>query len=109
MATIPIANAIQAIRQEIMKAVTQGANEALKFDLGAIELEFEVEISEGQRGGGGGKVGLNIGVVSAEVSGEKSGERSKSTTHRVELTLNPVTAKGGTVQVSAQDVQTRPD
>ena len=109
MTTIPIAQAIKAIRQEIMTAVAAGANEAVKFDLGAIELEFQVEISQGQSGGGGGSAGFNVGVVAVELSGERGVERSKTTTHTVKLTLNPVTSQGGTVQVSAQDMPTRPD
>jgi len=109
MATIPIAQAIKTIRDEIATAVRDGQNEEIKFDLGAIELEFQVEISQGQSGGGGGKAGFNVGVVALELSGEGNAERSKSTTHTVKLTLNPVKTDGSTVQVSAQDIPTRPD
>ncbi|MFZ9740020.1 MAG: trypco2 family protein [Prochlorotrichaceae cyanobacterium] len=109
MTTIPIAQAIKAIRQEITTAVKQGADEAVKFDLGDIELEFQVEISQGHSGSGGGSAGFNVGVVAVELSGEGGVERSKTTTHTVKLTLKPVTSQGGKVQVSAQDVQTRPD
>ena len=109
MTTIPIAQAIKAIRQEIITAVKQGADEAVKFDLGDIELEFQVEISEVKGGEAGASAGFNVGVVAVELSGKGEMQRSKATTHTVKLTLKPVTSQGGIVQVSAQDVQTRPD
>ncbi|KKJ00941.1 trypco2 family protein [Prochlorothrix hollandica] len=100
MATIPIAQAIQAIRSEIVTAVKAGENEAIKFDLGPIELEFQVEISEEKGGTGGASAGFNVGVVALEVSAEGELKRSKATTHTVKLTLKPVTTQGGSVQVS---------
>jgi hypothetical protein len=100
MATIPIAQAIKTIRDEIATAVRDGQNEEIKFDLGAIELEFQVEISEEKGGSGGASAGFNVGVVALELSGEGNLQRSKSTTHTVKLTLNPKTAQKGPIEIA---------
>lgn len=99
MANIPIAKAIQAIRSEIVTAVEAGKDEKIKFDLGPIELEFQVEIAQEGSGTAGASAKFNVWVVEAEVSGEAAIQRSKTTTHTVKLTLNPVTSDGP-VQVS---------
>lgn len=101
MANIPIAQAIQAIRSEIVTAVKAGEQEEIKFDLGPIELEFQVEISQGATGSAEAGAKFNVWVVEAEVTAGGELQRSKTTTHTVRLTLNPTNPKGsGPVQVS---------
>lgn len=122
MATIPIAEAIQAIRREIVAAVSQGEGEDIKFDLGDIELEFQVQFSQqkGEEGNmkGSFKGSLKDGVlpiiagVSVEASGEFSGkqseQKSKGTTHRVKLTLKPKRGDGSSLDVAGQGVTELP-
>ncbi len=109
MATIPIASAIQSLRQEIVAAMQQAQDEDMKFELGDIELEFQVQISQAQTDGIGAKGGLSIGVVSLEASGKEDKQRSKASTHRVKLTLKPTKADGSSFKVSSDDTSQRPD
>jgi hypothetical protein len=100
MANIPIAEAIQTIRREIVKAAKAGENEDIKFELGPIELEFQVEIAQERSGTSGVSAGFNVWVIEAEVSGEGTVQHSRATTHTVKLTLNPTNAQGGPLQVA---------
>lgn len=108
MATIPIAEAIQAIRREIVAAVSQSEGEDIKFDLGDIELEFQVQLSKQEGGDLGAKGNLNLGVVTLEASGKQNEQQSKATTHRVKLTLKPKRADGSSLDVSGQGVTELP-
>jgi hypothetical protein len=108
MATIPIASAIQSIRQEIVEAVRQGQNEAVQFELGDIELEFQVQFEQKKGDELNVKGDIKVFVVSAEASGKQSEQKSKASTHRVKLTLKPKKADGTNVKVSAQDLNERP-
>jgi hypothetical protein len=108
MATIPIANAIQSLRQEIVAAMQQAQDEDMKFELGDIELEFQVQITQQKGDEINAKGGFSFGLVSAEASGKESEQRSKASTHRVKLTLKPKKADGTNVKVSAQDLNERP-
>lgn len=109
MANIPIADAIQAIRREVVKAVKAGEKEEIKFELGPIELEFQVEIAQERSGTAGVSAGFNVWVIEAEVSGEGTVQHSRATTHTVKLTLNPQKSDGSSVKVSDNDMQERPD
>jgi hypothetical protein len=81
-AQIPLASAIRALRAEIVEAVRAGAGEEIRFALGPVELELEVEAA---REGGGGAA-ITFWLVS--VGGKAT--RSERTTHTVKLTLTPV-------------------
>jgi hypothetical protein len=81
---VPLASAIEALREELVTAVEQGADQKVRFALGPIELDFEVEItSEG---------GLDAGVRFWVVSLGAKGSRSSAQTHRVHVSLSPVAA-----------------
>jgi Trypsin-co-occurring domain 2 len=108
MATIPIANAIQSLRQEIIAAMQQAQDEDMKFELGDIELEFQVQITQQKGDEINAKGGFSFGLVSAEASGKESEQRSKASTHRVKLTLKPKKADGSSLDVSAQGVTELP-
>jgi hypothetical protein len=78
-AQIPLASAIRALRAELVEAVRAGEGEEIRFALGPVELELEVEA--------GAEGGINGGIKFWLVSIGGKGSRSSSATHRVKLTL----------------------
>ena len=81
---LPLASAIDALRRELVAALEQGKDAEVRFALGPVELEFQVEISYEA----GGEAGVKFWVVTL---GGK-GSRSSATTHTVRLRLSPVLA-----------------
>jgi Trypsin-co-occurring domain 2 len=81
-ARIPLSDAIRALRRELVEAVKEGKDQEVKFALGPIELELQVEVSST----GGGEAGIKFWVLSL---GGK-GERSSGRTQTVRISLTPV-------------------
>jgi hypothetical protein len=79
---IPLAEAIRALRRELLVAVREGADKELQFGLGPIELELQLEISREA----GGEAGIKFWVVSVGAKGT----RTSATTHTVKITLAPL-------------------
>ena len=77
-----LAETIKALRSELTAAMESGANDALRFQLGPVELELTLAIT--REGGVDG--GIRFGVISF---GAKAGI-SDQDTHRVKLSLQPV-------------------
>ena len=79
---IPLANAIRAIRAEVVDAVRASDGEELRFALGVVELELQVEaVSEA-----GGEAGVKFWVVSAGAKGN----RKSGSTHTLRVSLTPI-------------------
>ena len=81
---LPLATAIEALRQELIVALDKGKDAEVRFALGPVELEFQVEVSYEA----GGEAGVRFWVVTL---GGK-GSRTSATTHTVRLSLSPVLA-----------------
>jgi hypothetical protein len=90
MDTIPLREAIRALRSEILKAVEESVQE-VRFELGPIEMEFQVVIRKELDGEA--KLGLHVFAVQAEVGG--GGKRSDETMQKVKFVLNPISEKRG--------------
>src|SRR5262245_22854240 len=88
---IPLAAAIQALRAEVVEAMRQAGDEEVRFALGPIELELQVEASREASG----EAGIKFWLVS--IGGR--GSRSSSTTHTINLTLTPVSPTGEEIVV----------
>ena len=86
-AQIPLSSAIRALRRELVDAVKEGEEQEVKFALGPIELELQVEVSAT----GGGEAGIKFWVIS--VGGK--GERTSARTQTVRISLTPVFADAG--------------
>ena len=86
---VPLAEAIQALRVEIVEANRKSKYEDVRFKLGPIELEFGLEVSREVAG----NAGLKFWVVS--IGG--SGKRASAATHSVRMVLTPV---GGDIVVA---------
>jgi hypothetical protein len=78
---IDLADAIEAIRDQLVDAASRGAGSGIAFEVGPIELEFAVELKQDARAKGG----VRAWVLSAE--GEAGASRAR--THRVAVTLTP--------------------
>jgi hypothetical protein len=98
---IGLADAVQALRDELAVAQSAGANEPLRFDVGPVEMEFSLVA----RRNGAGRAGIQFGVVTFGVDGGLSHE----SVHRVKIVLHPKeSATGRPPQVGAR-VDTIPD
>jgi hypothetical protein len=96
-----LAEAIEAVRRELRDAQERGAGDDVRFTVGPVDLEFAVDVTK--TGGGGASVKV-LGVV--DIGGK--GEFSTANTHRVKISLNPVTKDGEPFEVAANSSQ-RPD
>ncbi len=88
---IPLAKAIQDLRQELLTAVAEGRDKELRFKLKPIELELNIAMTYK----GEGNVGVKFWVI--DISGKAAGEYA--TTHKLKLVLQPVDSAGGEYQV----------
>ncbi|GAB1821106.1 trypco2 family protein [Herbidospora sp. RD11066] len=83
---VGLSDAIRALRAELTSAMEEGASEALRFELGPVEMEFLLEV----RREAGGEAGVKFWV--ANLGGKAS--QAVSSTNRVKLQLNPQDAHG---------------
>jgi hypothetical protein len=86
MHTIPLRDAIRALRVEIMAAAEDSSTQALRFELGPVEMEFQVVARK--ETGGEAKLGFHIFAAEATLGG--SGKGSDERTQKVKLVLGPV-------------------
>ena len=82
-----LAAAVAGLRAELTAAMTAGAREKVRFELGPVQMEFGLEI-EAERGGEGG---IKFWVVTL---GGKASSTSGAT-HKVTLELTPKDEQGG--------------
>jgi hypothetical protein len=90
---IPLADAIRALRTELLEAMSVGSESELRFGVSGVDLEFEVEASRT----GEAEAGVKFWVVNVGAKGSLS----TGSTQRVKLSLVPVLASGGEVQVTS--------
>lgn len=90
-ATIPLAKVIAALRAELQEAQSEGAGEALRFEVGDVELELQVVVTAEVAAKGGLKVHIfSIGG---------SAKYKQAETQKVKLKLSAKT-NGGPTTVS---------
>ena len=88
---LDLADAIDTLRVQLTEAQRRGQGSELRFVLGEITAEFEIELVRAKNGGGA----LKFGVVEADARRE----RSARSTQRLTLRLNPEQWGGGRVTV----------
>jgi hypothetical protein len=81
---IPLANAIRALRQELVAAVDEGRDQPVRFALGPVELELRVQIS--REGGVEGKIAFWVLSLGGK------GTQSSESAHTIRLSLTPMLA-----------------
>jgi Trypsin-co-occurring domain 2 len=89
---VPLAGAIRKLRAELLESMQEAEGEQLRFALGDVELDLQLEVSQE----GKGDAGIRFWLVS--LGGSASA--SRSTTHTVHLKLTPETKEGETPRVS---------
>ena len=98
---IPLSEAIRALRRELVEAVREGEGEELRFALGPVELELQLEVSKEA----GGEAGIAFWLVTVGAKGS----RTQATTHTVRLTLAPIGPSGEKDVVVRSRVAERPE
>ncbi|MGP3947663.1 trypco2 family protein [Streptomyces sp. 7N604] len=83
---IELATVIRELREELERAIVAAEGEALRFELGSIELELSVALE--RTGQAGAKVRFWVVESGAEAS------VGTTTTQRITLTLQPTLAGG---------------
>lgn len=96
---IELADAVAAVRDELLHAAARGIGRPVEFLVGPIELEFAVELRQDAKA----KAGFKAWVVSADAEGGLSRGR----THRISVTLKPIRPDGGDWLVAGDSA--RPD
>lgn len=86
-----LADAIREIRVQLMRAMTEGDGEKLKFRSGTVELEFTVDIRK--------QVGGKTKVFVLPFGAEASADASTARVQRIKVTLQPVDAESGDDQL----------
>lgn len=84
---IELADAVQAVRDELIAAAARGIGQDVEFEVGDIELEFAVELRKEAKGG----LKVKAFVVEAGLDGGVSSTR----THRVKVALKALDARTG--------------
>jgi hypothetical protein len=97
---IPLADAIRALREELTQAVRDGQGGEIRFQVGPVDLEFQVEISSEASG----KAGIAFWLVTAGGGGSRRSTRANT----VKINLQPVDASGAPLAVSSR-VSSKPD
>jgi hypothetical protein len=82
MAEIGVADAIEKLRVELLRAFQQGEGQDVQFAITDVDLELSLVVEKE----GEGKLGIKWLVVDAGLKGKLSAE----TTHRVTLKLLPM-------------------
>lgn len=96
MERIGLREAIAALRQEICASIEDAQGESVRFQVGELTLQFQVEIERGVEG----QSGIRFWVV--DLGGKAS--RTNTTTHVVTVPLRPVGADGEPILTGSPSV-----
>jgi len=89
---IDLADAVQALRGEVERAVAAGHDQQVKFEAIDIKMEFQVGITRSAEAKGGVKFWV------LDLSG--TGKYAREAIQRVSVTLRPTLADGTTVHIA---------
>ncbi|MBG0826145.1 hypothetical protein HS048_36375 [Planomonospora sp. ID91781] len=91
---IELADAVAAVRDELLEAAVRGASSEIAFAVGQIELEFAVELKVDAKA----KTGFKAWVVSADAEAGIARGR----THKVKVTLTPKHRDGADLLIAGR-------
>lgn len=86
MERIGLKEAISVLRSELTASILTSADEQLRFEVGEVTLEFQVNLERSAQGSG------KVSVWVIEVGTE--GAITSGTTHTVRIPLKPLSASG---------------
>jgi hypothetical protein len=86
-----LAEAVNAVREELIRARNLGAGSPMPFEVGPIEMEFEVALTRQ----GTGDAAVKVWVFEAKVGASLADQR----THRLKVVLNPQHRDGGPAKI----------
>ncbi|WP_406196632.1 hypothetical protein OG920_16685 [Streptomyces europaeiscabiei] len=89
---IELSDMIRELRQQLSSALVDGADEAVRFEVGPVEIEATVAVS--REAGADAKVRLWV------VDAGANGKYAHAQTQRITLTLNPKMVADGSVPQS---------
>jgi hypothetical protein len=92
MARIALAEMIEELRNELQTAVEAGEGKEIRFALGEVTLEAQVEVAKQVEG----KTGVKFWLAEASAAGKAS----KAVTQKIVLKLRPVDADGDEIELS---------
>jgi hypothetical protein len=92
-ASTDLAEAVEAVRSELMRAKELGADSSMAFEVGPVEMQFTVVLMRE----GKADAGVKVWVLKADASGTLTGQR----THQVKITLYPKRPDGQPAQIGA--------
>jgi hypothetical protein len=98
---VGVADAVAALRDELTAAMVAAENQRLRFEVGEVEMTFQVVVNKQ----GGGNAGVNLGVVT--LGGQ--GGISRESTHQLVVKLNPKQATGEPVEIAGEHSGGVPD
>ena len=96
MNRIGLKDAIEALRTELSESILVSEGKEVRFEVGEIEMEFQVAIEQT----GTGKAGLKFWVV--ELGGEVTDKTS--TTHKIKIPLKPVWKDGTPIKTGGDKI-----
>ena len=96
MNRLSLNDTIGAIRSELAQSILAAQDEEIRFELGEIDLEFQIEIERNAEGSGG----IRFWIVEF---GAKASQ-SSTVTHRVSLKLKPISNDGRPILTGAQEI-----
>lgn len=92
-ASTDLAEAVEAVRAELMRAKELGAGSPMEFEVGPVEMQFTVALTrEGKT-----NAGVKVWVIHGDTSGTLTGQR----THQVKITLHPKRPDGRPERIGA--------
>lgn len=96
MERIGLQEAIQALRQELSASILAAAGQELRFEVGQITLELQVEVERSVEG----SAQLKWWVL--EIGG--TGSRQTTQRHTITIPLTPLLPGGGPVLTGSSDI-----
>ena len=92
-ASTNLAEAVEAVRSELIHAKKLGEGSSMAFEVGPVEMQFTVVLTREDKA----NAGVKVWVLEAGASGTLTGQL----THQVKITLHPKQPDGQPAQIGA--------
>ena len=96
MERIGLKEAIAALRKELSESILASVNEKLRFEVGEITLEIQVEVERNIEASGG----VSFWVVELGAQGS----RTATSTHKITIPLKPIRKPGEPILTGGDEI-----